>query len=89
MRVNSMTKQLPFGAVPKPAAHDVVQIETLIKRLARTAEIMDAEIGHEEQLSSVRDPGDPTYPMIARTLTARRDNLRASIVSLRKLIPAN
>jgi hypothetical protein len=88
-RVKSMTKQLPSEAVMKTAAHDVVQIETLIKRLARAAEIMDVEISYEEQLSSVRDPSDPAYPMIARTLTARRDNLRASVVSLQTLIQAN
>jgi hypothetical protein len=49
---------------------------------------MDTDIRHEEQLASVSNSRDPAYPMIARTLKARRDNLMASIVFLQALVNA-
>jgi hypothetical protein len=77
--VKQMTKQQLFET-------SWAQIETLIGRLARTAGVMDADIRQEEQLASVSNPRDPAYPMIARALKARRDNLAASISSLRALV---
>lgn len=78
-----MKEQLLSDTGLRTTPRKAVQIETFISRLARTVEIITSDIAHEEQRSSVRDPHDPAYPMIARTLIARRDNLRASIVSLR------
>ena len=75
-----------FETVRDTASRDMAQIEALIRRLARTADVVDADIKHEEQIAFVSDPRDPAYPMLARTLKARRDNLRASIVSLRALV---
>jgi hypothetical protein len=79
--VKQMTKQQLFET-------SWAQIETLIGRLARTAGVMDADIRQEEQLASVSNPRDPAYPMIARALKARRDNLTSSILSLQALINA-
>jgi hypothetical protein len=83
-----MVKQHLFETLRDKAPRDMAQIEKLIGRLASTAEIIDTDIRHEEQLASVSDPCDPAYPMIARTLKARRDNLMASIVFLRSMVNA-
>ena len=83
-----MAKQHRFETVRDKAPRDTTQVEKLIGRLARTAEIMESDIRHEEQLASVSDPRDPAYPMIARTLKARRDNLMASIVFLQAMVNA-
>jgi hypothetical protein len=85
-RVKRMTKQQLFETSANRASQETTQIETLIGRLARTAELMDADINQEEKLASVSDPRDPAYPMIARSLKARRDNLTASISSLQALV---
>jgi len=77
-----MAKQQRFETAPR----NVVQIETFIARLARTAELLDEDIKQEEERASVRDPRDPGYPMRARTLRTRQENLRATIASLEALI---
>jgi type II secretory pathway component PulJ len=77
-----------YSKQEEKASQSTAQIETLIRRLARTAEIMDADIKHEEKLAQVSDPRDPAYPMVAQSLKARRDNLRASIISLQSLLNA-
>jgi hypothetical protein len=84
--VKQMTKQQLFETSWDKASQKMAQIETLIGRLARTAGVMDADIRQEEQLASVSNPRDPAYPMIARALKARRDNLAASISSLTALV---
>ena len=84
----TMAKQHLFETARDIAPRDMSQIEKLIGRLARTAEIIDTDIRHEEQLVSVSDTRDPAYPMIARTLKARRDNLIASIGFLQALVSA-
>jgi hypothetical protein len=45
-------------------------------------EILTADIEHEEMRFGVRDLADPNYPVLARNLRARRENLEATIASL-------
>ena len=77
-----MVKQQRFETTSRNAT----QIETFIARLARTVELLDEDIRGEEERASVRDPRDPGYPMRARTLRTRRENLRATIASLEALV---
>lgn len=57
------------------------QVQTLIADLQRIVDILDADIGFEEQQVGVTDLASPEYPM-ARALRARRDNLSATICDL-------
>jgi hypothetical protein len=77
-----MAKQQQF----ETTSRNVAQIETFIARLARAAELLDEDIKGEEERASVQDPRDAGYPIRARTLTTRRDNLRATIASLEALV---
>jgi hypothetical protein len=77
-----MAKQQRFETAPR----NVAQIETFIGKLARTAELLNEDIKREEERASVRDPRDPGYPIRARTLRTRWDNLRATIASLEALV---
>jgi hypothetical protein len=43
-------------------------------------DILTADIEHEEARVGARDPFDPTYPVLARSLRKRTDNIRATIV---------
>jgi hypothetical protein len=45
-----------------------------------------ADIEHEETRVAARDPLDPTYPVLARSLRTRTDNIRATIASLEALL---
>ena len=69
--------------VPAPRRE---QIATLIGNLSRTVDILSADIEHEEARVGARDLLDPTYPVLARSLRARTDNIRATIASLEALL---
>jgi hypothetical protein len=56
------------------------------QRLSRTVNILTAEIGQQEERAAVRDVSDPTYPVPARSLRERRDNIRVTITALEALV---
>jgi hypothetical protein len=64
------------------AAVNGLQIATLIGNLSRKVTILSADIAHEEARAGVRDVLDPTYPVLARSLGVRRDNLMETIALL-------
>ena len=66
------------------ARMDVSWIAALIGNLDRRAQLLDQDIAAEEQRAGVLEVSHPAYPVLARTLTARRDNLRATIAALEK-----
>ena len=68
------------------AAVNRLQIATLIESLLRSVELLTVDIEHEEVRVGVRDLSDPTYPVLARCLRARRENIRVTIASLEALV---
>jgi hypothetical protein len=56
----------------RTAAVNGLQIATLIGSLSRSAALLTMDIEHEEARVGVRDPSDPAYPVLARSLKARR-----------------
>jgi hypothetical protein len=67
------------------AAVNRLQIATLIGDLSRKVTILTADIAHEEARAGVRDLSDPAYPVLARSLRVRRDNIVATIAMLENL----
>jgi hypothetical protein len=68
------------------AAVNKLQIATLIGSLSRSADILTADIEHEEAQAGVRDLVDPAYPVLARSLRTRREKIGATIASLEALV---
>jgi hypothetical protein len=68
------------------AAVNGLQIATLIGSLSRSVELLTVDIDHEEARAGVRDLSDPTYPVLARSLRERRENIRVTIASLEELV---
>ena len=68
------------------AATNKLQIAALISNLSRTVDILAADIEHEEARAGVYDVSDPTYPVLARSLRVRRENIRTTIASLEGLV---
>jgi hypothetical protein len=68
------------------AAVNRLQVVTLIGSLSHSVDLLTAHIEHEEACARVRDPADRAYPILAKSLRARRDNIRATIASLAALI---
>jgi hypothetical protein len=54
--------------------------EAVLADLKNAAALLDGSIEIELQISPTRDPRD--FPMTARALIARRDNLRATIAAI-------
>jgi hypothetical protein len=68
------------------AAVNRFQIATLIESLLRSVELLTVDIEHEEVRVGVRDLSDPTYPVLARSLRTRRENIKVTIASLAAVI---
>jgi hypothetical protein len=66
-----------------------LQIATLIGNLSRSLYLLTVDIEHEEARVGVCDPSDPTYPVLARSLRARRDNIMATVAMLESLRAPN
>jgi len=58
---------------------EAAQIRTLISDLDRIVQMLNCDIATEEERARISDRSDVTYPLLARTLAARRDNLRDTI----------
>ncbi|KRR18180.1 hypothetical protein CQ14_24960 [Bradyrhizobium lablabi] len=54
----------------------------LIESLARSVELLSIEIEHEEARAGVYDLSAVTYPVLARSLRSRKENIRITIASL-------
>ena len=78
----SYLPETPWGT----AAIKRLQIATLIGDLSRKADILTADIEHEDMRSGVRDLADPAYSVLARSLRMRRENIRVTIASLETLV---
>jgi hypothetical protein len=57
-------------------------IRTMLHDLDRTIQLLDVDVATEEERARVFDRSHATYPILARTLAARRDNLRETVVVL-------
>jgi len=58
------------------------RIQELISRLERTVLSLNGSIDAVLQGDQVRDPSHFAYPIAARTMSARRDNIRGTIAVL-------
>jgi hypothetical protein len=74
------------NVIPLIPLREVARIDALIGELDRRAQLLDGHVAVEEQRVGVFDPSTPAYPIIARKLAARRDNLRATIAALEKQV---
>jgi hypothetical protein len=68
------------------AAVNSLQIATLIGSLSRSVQLLTVDIEHEEERAGVRDLADPAYPVLARSLRVRRENIRTTIGALEALV---
>jgi hypothetical protein len=77
-----MKTQRYFEMESENVRREVAQIRTLIVDLDRVVQILASDIATEEERSRVFDRSDPAYSILARTLAARRDNLKITIAAL-------
>ena len=75
-----MKQQRHFGSATP--ARDALQTKELIADINRVVQILDSDIAAEEEQLSIFDRSRVDYPILARTLVARRDNLLGTIAAL-------
>jgi hypothetical protein len=73
-----------FEIESRAEGRQMAQLSTLVANLDRTVAILSADIKAEVERVRVRDLADPAYPILARSLRARRQNLIATLESLRQ-----
>jgi hypothetical protein len=75
-----MKHQRHFGSATP--ARDALQTKELIADINRVVQILDSDIAAEEEQAGIFDRSRIEYPILARTLGARRDNLMGTISAL-------
>jgi len=68
-------------------SREAAQTKALIADLDRIVQILDDAIAAEEELAGVSDRSQAGYPLHARNMTARRDNLTETIAVLEQRLP--
>jgi hypothetical protein len=77
-----------FGIESVKARREAEQIRTVIVDLDCTVQLIDCEIAAEELRARVFKPTNIAYPVLAKSLAARRDNLYGTIAALEKQLAA-
>jgi hypothetical protein len=71
-----------FENVNRTSVREAECIGTMIADMRRVVQVLDCDVRTEEERSRIFDRSDANYPMLARTLAARRENLKATIAAL-------
>jgi hypothetical protein len=71
-----------FENLNRSPAWEADCIGTMIADMRRVVQVLDCEVRTEEERSRIFDRSNAQYPMLARTLVVRRDNLKATIAAL-------
>lgn len=77
-----MNIQPRFETTRENAVREVAVIGKILADLARTVQLIESDIAVEEERARVFDRSDAKYPILARTLIERRDNLKMTIAAL-------
>jgi hypothetical protein len=72
------------GTATETFSRQAAIIRSMIDDLERTLHILYIDICAEEERVRVFDKADPLYPVLARTLGARSENLTATVAALRQ-----
>jgi len=79
-----MKHQRHFEIARATVLREAAVIRTMMDDLNRTVRLLDCDIATEEERARIFDRSNSAYPILARTLAARRDNLRDTIAALER-----
>jgi hypothetical protein len=82
-----MKQQRHFDTA-EAAQHEAVKIRKMIVDFDRYVQLLDCDITTEEQRAGTSDRSASAYPVLARMLGARRDNLMDTIAALEQRLSA-
>jgi hypothetical protein len=75
-----------FETARASAIQEAAVVSKILIDLVRTLELIESDIAAEEERASISDRSDPKYPMLARSLIERRNNIKTTIVALEQRI---
>ena len=73
-----------FDIASEAASPEAAKIRAMIVDIVRIIGILDCDIATEEEGARVSNRSDAAYPILARMLAARRDNLKATVAALER-----
>ncbi len=79
-----MNMQPRFETARESAVREVRVISKMLADLVRTVQLIESDIAAEEGPARISDRSDAKYPILARTLIGRRDNLKVTIAALER-----
>ncbi len=82
-----MKQRYHCGSASDAVCLEAARIRALINELERRLRILDGDIAREEDLAGVSNPSNADYPVLARMMTAQRDNLKQTIAALEHRFP--
>jgi hypothetical protein len=71
-----------FENVNRTSTREAESIGTMIADMRRVVQVLDCDVQTEEERSWIFNRSNANYPMLARTLVARRENLKVTIAAL-------
>jgi hypothetical protein len=85
MLVNNQRHYETAGA---SALREAKTIRTMLGDFDHTRQLLDGDIAAEEERARISDRSDAKYPILARTLIERRDNLIVTVAVLAERLHA-
>jgi hypothetical protein len=77
-------KHQPHFDTSEAAQREAVQIWKMIVDFDRYVQLLNCDITTEEQRAGISDRSDAAYPILARMMATRRDNLKDTVTALEK-----
>ena len=77
-----MKHQPHFENARQIATMEAERVRGIIADLSRTVHLLDCDVAAEEERCRIYDRSDAEYPMLARIIAARSENLKATIATL-------
>jgi hypothetical protein len=68
--------------IDRTAVREAATIGAMIADLQRVVEVLGCDVAIEEERMRIKDRADARYPILARQLATRRDNLKMTIAAL-------
>jgi hypothetical protein len=73
-----------FDIASEAASPEAAKIRAMIVDIVRIIGVLDCDIATEKEGARVSNRSDAAYPILARMLAARRDNLKATVAALER-----
>ena len=77
-------KHQPHFDTRESTQREAILIWRMIADIDRNVRLLDCDITTEEERVGISDRFDAAYPILARKLAARRDNLRDTVTELER-----